>query len=225
MKTIHYFLEFCYIVRRSVIDERCLKECSAALVNFHKFREVFRKSGVRKDFSLPRQHSLVHFCDVIRYYGAPNGICTSLTESKHKEAVKRPWRRSNHHNALSQILTINERIQKLQAARAYFQNEGMLRSDFCVNSQSMEPSEPSEDTLQFVSFFDDEGEEAGDGVEGNDAQSSHDGDEGLPLKDSFSMEGQEDYESDNDNSILDNPAVMGRVYLAHSPREFDLYAS
>ncbi|KIJ16060.1 hypothetical protein PAXINDRAFT_76254, partial [Paxillus involutus ATCC 200175] len=42
-------------------------------------------------------------------FGAPNGLCPSITESKHITAVKKPWRRSNKHNALGQILRTNQR--------------------------------------------------------------------------------------------------------------------
>lgn len=31
---------------------------------------------------LPRQHSLVHYSALIRGFGAPNGLCSSITESR-----------------------------------------------------------------------------------------------------------------------------------------------
>ena len=71
---------------------------------------------------------MVHYHDNIKNFGAPNGLCSSITESKHIAAVKRPWRRSNRYKALSQILKVNERLNKLAAARADFSNRGMLTS-------------------------------------------------------------------------------------------------
>ncbi|KAJ7839437.1 hypothetical protein B0H14DRAFT_1068955 [Mycena olivaceomarginata] len=59
-------------------------------------------------------------------FGAPNGICSSITESKHIKAVKEPWRRLSCYQALSQMLTINERLDKLAAARVDFIERGML---------------------------------------------------------------------------------------------------
>ncbi len=41
-------------------------------------------------------------------------------------AVKKPYRRSNKHNALFQILLTNERNDKLAAARVDFTGRGML---------------------------------------------------------------------------------------------------
>src|SRR5882762_245366 len=58
---------------------------------------------------------------------APNGLCSSITESKHIEAVKEPWRRSNHFNALSQMLLTNQRLDKLAASRVDFASCGMLK--------------------------------------------------------------------------------------------------
>ncbi|KAJ2917661.1 hypothetical protein MD484_g2813, partial [Candolleomyces efflorescens] len=122
------FLDFCYLVRRNDIDTNTLTKIQSALQNFHLHREVFRRSGVREDgFSLPRQHSLVHYCNNIRNFGAPNGLCSSITESRHITAVKKPWRRSNRYEALGQMLLINQRLDKLAAARSYFTARGMLR--------------------------------------------------------------------------------------------------
>jgi hypothetical protein len=110
-------------------SERSLEDLKVALQQFHQYRTVF-SGTVRPDglagFSLPRQHSLVHYHDNIKNFGSPNGLCSSITESKHIVAVKRPWRRSSRYKALSQILKVNERLDKLAAARADFAARGML---------------------------------------------------------------------------------------------------
>ncbi|KAF8237403.1 hypothetical protein L208DRAFT_1247947, partial [Tricholoma matsutake] len=95
---------------------------------FHHYREIFCTSGARADgFNLPRQHSLIHYVKLIRAYGAPNGICSSITESKHIKAVKEPWRRSSCFKALSQMLLTNQCLDKLAAAQADFADHGMLQ--------------------------------------------------------------------------------------------------
>lgn len=120
-------IEFCYIVRRDTQDDRSLSALEEALSRFHQYREVYVSTGVRKPKSVPpRQHGLTHYARAIRLFGSPNGICSSLTESKHIDAVKKPWRRSNCFNALKQILTTNSRLDKLRAARIAFNQRGML---------------------------------------------------------------------------------------------------
>lgn len=69
---------------------------------------------------------MVHYRYLIELFGAPNGICSSITESKHIKAVKEPWRRSSRHAALGQMLVINQRIDKLHASRVDFKSRGML---------------------------------------------------------------------------------------------------
>ncbi|KAF8810183.1 hypothetical protein BYT27DRAFT_7222195 [Phlegmacium glaucopus] len=127
VKCISAFLDFCYLARRSDFDAATLKALDDALHRFHTYREVFRTSGVRESgFSLPRQHSLVHYRQNIEDFGAPNGLCSSITESRHITAVKKPWRRSSRYEALGQMLITNQRLDKLTAARNNFVARGML---------------------------------------------------------------------------------------------------
>lgn len=101
-----------------------------ALAYFHELRIVFVETGVRPDgFALPRQHALVHYVDCIHLFGSPNGLCSSITESKHIVAVKEPWRRSNRNEPLEQIIKTNARLSKLGAARVVFGQSGLLQGD------------------------------------------------------------------------------------------------
>ena len=121
------FLEFCYTVRREVLDDHDIDKLDELKVKFHKEREIFRDKGIRADgFCLPRQHSLVHYRDLIVEFGAPNGLCSSITESKHIKAVKEPWRRSSKFNALSQMLKTNQCMDQLAATAIEFKVRGML---------------------------------------------------------------------------------------------------
>jgi len=59
-------------------------------------------------------------------FGAPNGLCSSMTEAKHIKAVKEPWRRSSRYEPLGQMLLTNQRLDKLAASRIDFTSRGML---------------------------------------------------------------------------------------------------
>jgi len=61
-----------------------------------------------------------HYRQLVQLYGAPNELCSSITESKHIKAVKEPWRRSSHFEALGQMLLTNHRLDKLAACRIDF---------------------------------------------------------------------------------------------------------
>ncbi|KAJ7750937.1 hypothetical protein DFH07DRAFT_869023 [Mycena maculata] len=126
VQTVADIIEFCHLVRRSVIDEDTLIAIDNSVSRFRLHREVFRASVRPEGFSLPRQHSIVHYRPLIQMFGAPNGLCSSITESKHIKAVKKPYRRTNHNKPLSQILLTNQRLDKLAAARVDFAARGML---------------------------------------------------------------------------------------------------
>lgn len=137
IQTMRALLEFCYIARRNIHDTHSLNAMDDALRQFHQHREIFRTSGIRANgFNLPRQHSLIHYTKSIRAYGALNGLCSSITESKHIKAVKEPWRRSNHFAALCQMLLTNQCLDKLAAARAVFAECGMLKGT-CLTAQTL----------------------------------------------------------------------------------------
>ncbi|KAG1720890.1 hypothetical protein EDB19DRAFT_1962911 [Suillus lakei] len=124
--TFHAFLEFCYLVRHNTITESTLVQIQDALDRFHHYRKVFESTGVVPTFSLPRQHSCSHYILLIRLFGTPNGLCFSITETKHIKAVKEPWRRSSCYKALGKMLVTNQRLDKLAASHINFKSRGML---------------------------------------------------------------------------------------------------
>ena len=123
--TVSSFMEFCYLVWHNIITEDDILAINNAVTKFHVERSIF--DDVRPDgYSLPCQHSLVHYTFLIQEFGAPNGLCSSITESKHIKAIKEPWQRSSHYEALGQMLVMNQHLDKLAAARVDFQACGML---------------------------------------------------------------------------------------------------
>ena len=153
IKAITAFLEFCYIARLDTITQTSLHALDDALHKFHHHHKIFQESGVRPTgFSLPCQHALVHYHRHIEKFGAPNGLSSSITESKHISAVKKPWRQSNHFEALGQMLTINSRNDKLAAARVDFSSRGMLNGSCLSEALEKLRSLPCHE-LAFFTFF------------------------------------------------------------------------
>ena len=128
VRAISAFLDFCYLARRDFHTEDTLREMKSHLDEYHKYRMVFVTSGVRDNLNPPRQHALRHYVQLIQEFGSLNGLCSSITESAHIRAVKKPWRRSNRYNALGQMLKTNSRLEKLRASRVSFKAKGILRS-------------------------------------------------------------------------------------------------
>ena len=126
MCTLRALLEFCYLVWRNIITEDCLNEIEDALARFHTYQNFLLEQGVMATFSLPRQHAMKHYTDMIELFGAQNRLCSSITESKHIKAVKEPYRHSNHNEPLGQMLLTNQCLDKLAAAHSDFAAHGML---------------------------------------------------------------------------------------------------
>ncbi|KAF8268153.1 hypothetical protein EI94DRAFT_1786067 [Lactarius quietus] len=127
VQAVAALINFCYLVRRNVIDEDTLAEIDESLCRFHEHREIFRDLGVSPEgFSFPRLHSLIHYSFLITQFGAPNGLCSSITKSKHIKTVKHTFRRSNSNKPLGQMLVTNQQVDKLAAARVDFTSRGML---------------------------------------------------------------------------------------------------
>jgi hypothetical protein len=140
VRAIAAFLEFCYLVRRSQLDEDTLDQIDTAVACFHREHKIFRDTGVRDDFSLPCQHSISHYRFLIQQFGAPNGLCSLIIESQHIELVKKPSRRSSRNQPLGQMLLTNQQLDKLAAAHVDFAACGMLKGPLLMSGIANEPN-------------------------------------------------------------------------------------
>lgn len=127
VRAVRALLEFIYLSRRNTHDTTSMEDMQDALERFQENIEVFVETGVRPENSTPpRQHAMNHFIKAIRLFGAPNGLCTSITEWMHIGSIKDPWRRSSRFNALWQMLLTNQCKDKLAASRVDFSERDML---------------------------------------------------------------------------------------------------
>ena len=125
VRAIATFMEFCYLVRQSQLDEDTLDQIDSSIARFHQEHEIFKETGVHDNFSLPRQHSISHYHFLIQQFGAPNGLCSSITESKHIKVVKDPYHHSSHNELLGHMLLTNQWLNKLEATCVNFATWGM----------------------------------------------------------------------------------------------------
>ena len=126
VQAIFTFLKFCYIAQQDIIDTKSLAALEDALSRFYQLQTIFEEHVHTKGFNLPWQHFLEHFAVLIWMFGAPNGLCSSITESKYVNAVKKPWCCLSKFQALGQMLLTNQCIDKLAASCVDFNSHGML---------------------------------------------------------------------------------------------------
>ena len=144
-------------------------------------------------FSLPHQHTLIHYCSHTENFGAPNRLCSSITKLKHITAVKKPWCRSSWYNTLQQMLVANTQNNQLTAARADFVSRGRLEGT-CLgevlhllsNNQDDIDNEASEDTSP--------------NLNGEDLD--------------LNLDGQSNHGMDDSSGPHDGPLILGEVMLA-----------
>ncbi|KAH9039488.1 hypothetical protein EDB83DRAFT_2507662 [Lactarius deliciosus] len=108
VRCVAAFMDACYIAH-------CVEM-------FHELHAIFIEAGVRATLSLPRQHALKHFYHSIHLFGSPNGLCSSITESKHIRA------------ALTQMLTTLQRMDKMLTLHRCLGDSGMLHG-LCSTSE------------------------------------------------------------------------------------------
>ncbi|KAJ7798569.1 hypothetical protein B0H14DRAFT_3092899 [Mycena olivaceomarginata] len=132
-------------------------KCLSAFMEFcYPLPPNFITCGVRVAISLPRQHSLKHYIRFIRLFGSPNGLCSSITESKHIKAVKEPWRRSSRFNALSQMLQTLVRLDKLAALKVVLTLRGMMTGTIVLAGE-----QPQVDAAEAAAALDDDEDDDG----------------------------------------------------------------
>ena len=121
-----------------------IQQVEAAIQHIHSSREIFCIEGICPNgFSLPRGHSIMHFPYLIGRYGAPNSVCTSITESRHISAVKDAYCQSNQNEEMRQVLLTNQRSDKLAAAMADFVGHGMLDRPKTASPAQKAPATPN----------------------------------------------------------------------------------
>ncbi|KAE9384731.1 hypothetical protein BT96DRAFT_1095978 [Gymnopus androsaceus JB14] len=160
------FLDFCYIARQNSLLTSDILALDKALAQFHHYCQVFVCYGVRKSISLPRQHAMKHYSPGIISFGALNGLCSSITESKHIDSVKETWRRAGNRNPLPQMLTSITRMDQLSALNRKLARRGMLDDTVAAyTAKVLAGHAPAPKHVDLNDEEDEEDDEHDDGIE------------------------------------------------------------
>jgi len=61
IKSVHVLLDFVFLARYQTHMMESIKRLQGCLAAFHNHKAVFLDLGVRKNFNLPKLHSLTHY--------------------------------------------------------------------------------------------------------------------------------------------------------------------
>ena len=122
LRSTKALLDFIYLAQYPSHDNTTLGYMEDALNAFQKDRNVFIEAGAREDFNIPKLHSLLHYVDSIKDFGATDGYNTEMFERLHIDFAKEGWRASNHKNERPQMVLWLERREKVAAFESYLQD-------------------------------------------------------------------------------------------------------
>ena len=153
VQCIATFMDACYIAHCNAITGPSLEHFQSCVKKFHTLQNIFIEAGIRASISLPCQHALFHYFYSIHLFGSPNGLCSSITESKHIKAVKEPWHRSSRYHALIQMLWTLVHLDKMETLQHAFSKMGMLAGTASSYIMQMK-AEENESSLGFDKHVD-----------------------------------------------------------------------
>ncbi|KAF8257651.1 hypothetical protein EI94DRAFT_1708769 [Lactarius quietus] len=120
------FMDTCYIACQNAIDLPSLEHFQGYVQTYHDLHDVFIEAGVCVDVAVPRQHALSHFHHAIHQFSSSNGLCLSITKSKHIPATKDTWQRSSKNNAMGQMVRTIQWMDRMSLLHQHFKECGML---------------------------------------------------------------------------------------------------
>jgi hypothetical protein len=112
-------LDFIYLAQYATQDNETVQYMDDALDLWNHNRSFFIKTLVRKDFNIPKFHSLVHYVEAIRNFGTTDNYNTEMFERFHIDFAKQGWRVSNKRNEFPQMILWLSRQEKIVSFASY----------------------------------------------------------------------------------------------------------
>lgn len=112
-------LDFIYLAQYPSHDDQTLGYLQDALDTFHKHKDVLIQLGIRSHFDIPKVHSLIHYIDSIRQFGATDNYNTEAFERLHIDLAKDAWRSTNKREERPQMVAWLDRYERISAFQLY----------------------------------------------------------------------------------------------------------
>jgi hypothetical protein len=113
VRAVRSVLDFLYLAQMPLHTAETLEYLRDALTTFHDNKSVFVALGIRKDFQIPKLHSLQHYCPVIELFGTTDNYNTEYSERLHIDFAKDAYRATNHKDEYPQMTRWLERKEKV----------------------------------------------------------------------------------------------------------------
>jgi hypothetical protein len=113
VRTVRAFLDFLYLVRLHRHSSDTLHRLKSALKMLHKNKSIFVDLDIRKNFKIPKLHSLRHYASSIKLFGTTDNYNTQHTEHLQSTLSKPSYRASNKCDELPQMTSWLVRREKV----------------------------------------------------------------------------------------------------------------
>lgn len=135
-KAIRALLDFIYLSQYPVHTSQSLNALDAALCRFHENKDVFAELGaLKRDFNIPKLHSLVHYSKSISLFGTADNYNTEQSERSHIDCTKKAHKATNFKDELPQMTTWLQRREAIDEHAAFI--------EWCQDGSPRLPSPPS----------------------------------------------------------------------------------
>ncbi|KIY60654.1 hypothetical protein CYLTODRAFT_460570 [Cylindrobasidium torrendii FP15055 ss-10] len=116
---VRSILDFIYLAQYRTHDLQTLGYMTTALQRWRDNKQYFIRVKCRGHFNIPKFHSLVHYVDMIKYFGTTDNFNTEMFERLHIEFAKKGWRASNHRDEFPQMTVWVTRQESVKSFAGY----------------------------------------------------------------------------------------------------------
>ena len=139
VKAVRALLDFLFLAQYECHTTHTLSRLQDSLSAFHDNKEVFVDLGVRKQFNLPKLHSLLHYTSSIRLFGTTDNYNTEQSECLHIDFTKDAYRVTNHKDEYAQMMVWLERHEKVQQHAATIERRQQNHQQSLPSRAPLEP--------------------------------------------------------------------------------------
>ena len=109
-------LDFIYYAHFECHTDSSLRKLTLAWNDFHEKKKIFIKRQVRKDFNIPKVHSMQHYYRMIKSRGTADNFNTKLPERLHIDIAKDAFKHTNKKDYIAQM---HQRLKRQEAVRKF----------------------------------------------------------------------------------------------------------
>ncbi|KZV93297.1 hypothetical protein EXIGLDRAFT_646321, partial [Exidia glandulosa HHB12029] len=118
-QVVRALLDFIFCARMPTHTDDTLRFMADAYDRFHRYKQIFLDLNIREQFNIPKLHSLAHYIEMIRLFGAADGYNTEAPERLHIDVCKQAYRASNRRDYIAQMTTWLRRREAMHRFSSY----------------------------------------------------------------------------------------------------------